>query len=79
MKPTCEIVEYASMRLRLVCAIATHVADAQRQHREHDQHVLPAGAVQRPEPFDEQAPGERERGDLGAEPMSSVTGVGAPW
>jgi len=23
MKPTCEIVEYASMRLRLVCAIAT--------------------------------------------------------
>ena len=62
MKPTCEIVEYASMRLRFVCAIATTLptpstAPTARQHV----------AARRPrsrQAFRKHPHGERERRDL---------------
>ncbi len=41
------------------------VADGEREHAQHGQHVLPTRVVQRAEPLDEHAPDERERGDLG--------------
>ena len=77
MKPTCEIVEYASMRLRLVCAIATMLpisSDSTAsaismscQLRDH-----------RIEAFCEHAERQPNEAIFGAEPMNSVTGVGAP-
>ena len=37
----CEIVEYASMRFRFVCTIAVTLPMHEREHRHHDQHLLP--------------------------------------
>ena len=77
MKPICAMVEYASMRLRLVCAMA-QVADRQRRHRQHDQHLLPID--RQPEhAFDQQADGDGEGRQLRRATDQKVTAVGAPW
>ena len=73
MKPTCEIAEYASMRLRLVCAIATRLPTTSDSTASGDQHVLPVG-VERAEAVTRAGgtPARTTRSS-GTEPMNSVT------
>jgi hypothetical protein len=54
------------------------VAHQQRGDGQHGQHLLPVDG-QRLQRFDQQADDDREGGQLGRAPISSVTAVGAPW
>ena len=74
------IVEYASIRFRLVCAMATMWPSATDSTRQHDQHALPLICISAPP----SAPASRRSSianaaNSGAVPISSVIAVGAPW
>ncbi len=63
MNPTCEMVEYASMRLRLVCAIATMLPIA-IDSTASTTSIWLQSAVQAAERLGQQPHGEREGGEL---------------
>ena len=64
MKPMLAIVEYASIRLMLVCAIAMTLPRIIDSSDEHHQHALPV-ELEAAERDAEQPQHERERGELG--------------
>ena len=77
MKPTCEIVEYASMRLRFVCAIATTLPmSSDSTASAISMSCQLATIASRPSASTRIA--STNEAIFGAEPMNSVTGVGAP-
>ena len=77
MKPTCEIVEYASMRLRLVCAIATTLPMAIDSTASAISMSCQL-ACSPPRPSASNRYASANEPIFGAEPRNSVTAVGAP-
>ena len=72
------MVEYANMRLKLVCAMAAKLPHQQRQHRHHDEHLLPVDG-QAEQAAHHQADDHAERGNLGrAGNQQGRRAVGAP-
>ena len=57
--------EYASMRIRLVCAMAMRLPAHHRQHCQHDQHLAPVGKRVRREPSGRRRHGQREGREFG--------------
>ncbi len=78
MKPTCEIVEYASMRLMLACAIATTLPTAIESAASTTSMSCQASTAP-PRPSASTRIASANEAILGAEPTNRVTGVGAPW
>jgi hypothetical protein len=77
MKPTCEIVEYASMRLRFVCAMATTLPiSIDSTDSAISMSCQLATIASRPSASTRIA--STNEAIFGAEPMNNVTGVGAP-
>ena len=64
MKPIWAIVEYASIRLMLLCAIAARLPSSIDAEREQHQHLLPVEG-DADHALDEQADRDREGGELG--------------
>ena len=78
MKPTCEIVEYASMRLMFVCAIATRLPiPSDSTHSTISMSRQPP-SCSGPKPSLSTRQISANDASFGTEPMNSVTGVGAP-
>src|SRR5512143_3615257 len=79
MKPTCEIVEYASMRFRFVCAIATRLpSPSDSTHSTISMSRQPVSCTG-PSPSISTRHASANDAIFGTEPMNNVTGVGAPW
>jgi len=78
MKPTCEMVEYASIRLMLVWAMPRHCQVASEAPASSTS-ICCQSAVQHAQPVPEQPHRQAKAAILGALPSSRVTGVGAPW
>lgn len=77
MKPMCEMVEYASMRFTLVCAMATTLPSAiDRMASSMSIFCHSTASVGRP--LTSRRIAMAKPASLGAEPMSSVMAVGAP-
>ncbi len=78
MKPMLAIVEYASIRLMLVCAIAITLP---RIIDSSDSTIsMPCQSKSRPpSAIASSRSVNANAASLGAVPISSVTGVGAPW
>ena len=75
----CEMVEYASMRFRLVCAIAVMLpiaSDATAMMISIHCHCSTRKSA--PSPVTSRRIMNANAASLGAEPMNSVTAVGAP-
>ncbi len=78
MKPTCEIVEYASMRLMLVCAIATTLPTMIDSTATIVIMSCQPVACTAPRPSASSRNASANEPSFGAAARNSVTGVGAP-
>jgi hypothetical protein len=79
MKPICADGGVGQHALEVGLRDGGQVADDQRRHRQHHQHLLPVDG-QAQHALDQQAHRVMANAaSLGAPPISSVTAVGAPW
>src|SRR6185503_4293293 len=79
MKPTCEIVEYASMRFKFVCAIATRLPIPNDSTHSTISMSRQPPSCRPPRPSTSTRHTSANDAIFGTEPMNNVTGVGAPW
>ncbi len=77
MNPTCEIVEYASMRLMFVCAIATTLPTIIESAASTISMSCQASTAP-PSPSASTRIASAKDAIFGADPTNRVTGVGAP-